>query len=165
MIYFNYIPPRATMLFSLSLSLSLSLSHTAINYQVLDFLIERSAAPKFREFTHGDGEDVCMREYVRAIGKGPYNPPQNYPSSERARARARVISHARDRFGRLISQPASIVGRSRAIARDRGTALIAGESGTDRSPITRLLSAETISSTAERTISPALAHRRDPTPV
>jgi len=95
MIYFNYIPSLATMPFSLSpplslslsLSLYLSLSLTAINYQVLDFLIERSAAPKFREFTHGDGEDVCMREYVRAIGKEPYNPPQNYPSSERVISR------------------------------------------------------------------------------
>lgn len=59
MIYSNYIPPRAVLCYSLF----------AINYQVLDFLIERSAAPKFREFTHADGEDVCMREYVRAIGK------------------------------------------------------------------------------------------------
>lgn len=54
----------------------------AINYQVLDFLIERSAAPKFREFTRGDGEDVCMREYVRAMGKELYNPPQNYTICE-----------------------------------------------------------------------------------
>jgi len=86
-----------------------------------------------------------MREYVRAIGKGPYNPPQNYPSSERARAR----NFPRERSFREVNLAAGVNRRSLESDRERSRNRVnrrAGESGTDRSPITRLLSAETISS-------------------